>query len=645
MCGILGILLSNNSHINPDNLKHDLSKLFLLSESRGKESSGLCVNTSRKTSILKKPIPASKLIKSHEYKDIFSGLMLDQTKESLSLIGHCRLVTNGSQLNEKNNQPVHCKKMTGVHNGIIINDAEIYHHIPTYTRESQLDSEALAAYLDFASNAGHTMSKSIQDLFSLIEGAASVAFLNHDSNEISLATNTGSLYYLFNEDLFEVAFASERHILEDFLESSVLFSQNNVENIFHLKPGCGIIFNLNHKTTAHVEISLSNFTSKEPSFAKNIRKIRATNLDFDQHDKISPIRRCSRCILPITMPFIEFDEDGVCNYCTAYKKHTLKREEELLMYLDKIRSKTGEPDCIVTFSGGRDSSYGLHLLKTKYNLNPVAFTYDWGMVTDLARRNQARVCGKLGVEHIILSANIDKKRKNIGKNIDAWLRRPELGMIPLFMAGDKEFFYHFNNLRKKMKIEPVALCVNPFERTDFKTGFCGIKQNQVMPYKNVFAVLGYYLKNFVLNPAYFNSSLFDTFFAFYSSFIVPKDYFMPFDYIEWNEDKINDVLLSEYNWETSPDTPTTWRIGDGTAAFYNYIYFTVAGFTENDTLRSNQIREGIITRNQGLNLIAIENMPRWDSIKEYLKLVNLDFETTIQKIRDIKKVKLLSVAT
>ena len=95
---------------------------------------------------------------------------------------------------------------------------------------------------------------------------------------------------------------------------------------------------------------------------------------------------------------------------------------------------------IVAFSGGRDSSYGLHYVKNVLGMNPIAFTYDWGMVTDLARRNCARVCGKLGVEHIIRSADITAKRRYVRKNIEAWLKKPELGMVTLFMAGDKEFY-------------------------------------------------------------------------------------------------------------------------------------------------------------------------------------------------------------
>ena len=50
-------------------------------------------------------------------------------------------------------------------------------------------------------------------------------------------------------------------------------------------------------------------------------------------------------------------------------------------------------------------------------MNAITYTYDWGMVTDLARRNIAKVCGKLKVENIIVAADIHWKRENIRKNI------------------------------------------------------------------------------------------------------------------------------------------------------------------------------------------------------------------------------------
>ena len=108
-------------------------------------------------------------------------------------------------------------------------------------------------------------------------------------------------------------------------------------------------------------------------------------------------------------------------------------------------------------------------------MNPITYTYDWGMVTDLARRNIARMCGRLGVENIIVSADIRKKRNNIKKNVIAWLKNPNLGIIPLFMAGDKQFFYYVNKIKKQTGIDLNIWMPNALEETSFKYGFCGIQ--------------------------------------------------------------------------------------------------------------------------------------------------------------------------
>ena len=111
-----------------------------------------------------------------------------------------------------------------------------------------------------------------------------------------------------------------------------------------------------------------------------------------------------------------------------------------------------------------------------------------------------------------------------------------------------------------------------------------------------------------------------------------------FDYLPWIESDVENVLISQYDWETDPGTKSTWRIGDGTAAFYNYIYYMVAGFTENDTFRSNQIREGLITRKEALKKIEVENQPRWNSIQWYLNTIGIGFYSAISRINEIPTV-------
>ena len=363
----------------------------------------------------------------------------------------------------------------------------------------------------------------------------------------------------------------------------------------------------------------------------------------DNSSHAERLRRCARCILPETYPFVDFDAEGVCHYCRTWKTIEPKGEQALLDAVEPYRSRDGSPDVIVAFSGGRDSSYGLHYIKTVLGMNPVAFTYDWGMVTDLARRNQARMCGKLGIEHIVRSADITAKRRYVRKNVEAWLKKPELGMVTLLMAGDKEFYAHARQLRKETGIKLVIFCGgNMIEDAPYKTGLMGVPQDDHgnttgMSLRNKIGMLGYFAKSYLRNPAYINESLLDTANAFYQTFVVKDDFLYLWHYLRWHEDTIVDTIRRDYDWEVATDTSTTWRIGDGTAAFYNYIYQTIAGFTEDEVMLANMVREGHIDRDEALRRAADYSKPRWPSIREYAQLIGFSAEEALQVINSAPK--------
>jgi len=356
------------------------------------------------------------------------------------------------------------------------------------------------------------------------------------------------------------------------------------------------------------------------------------------------LRRCTRCILPETMPFIRFDEQGVCNYCHNYKPRNKPRPtSEIFNLVERYRRTEGD-DCIVPFSGGRDSCYGLHLIVNELKMKPITYTYDWGMVTDLGRRNISRMCAQLGVENIIVADDIALKRRNIAKNFSAWLKSPHLGMVSILTAGDKHFFRHIETIKRQTGISLNLWGVNPLEVTHFKAGFLGVppdfEEERVYSH-GAMKQLRYQwlrLKAMMQSPGYFNNSLWDTLSGeYYRSFNEKTDYYHIFDYWRWDEKTIDDTLLNQYDWERAPDTSTTWRIGDGTAAIYNYIYYTVAGFSEHDTFRSNQIREGDLTRDEALKMVEDENQPRYPNIKWYLDAIGMDFKDVIRVINAIPR--------
>ena len=58
------------------------------------------------------------------------------------------------------------------------------------------------------------------------------------------------------------------------------------------------------------------------------------------------------------------------------------------------------------------------------------------------------MCGSLGVENILISADIRKKEEMLKKTY--WLgKNPHPGIIPLLMAGDKQFISNAFLLNKK----------------------------------------------------------------------------------------------------------------------------------------------------------------------------------------------------
>ncbi len=649
MCGIFGLIVNEKAQCRADTYEESLKLLFRLSEFRGREASGLALAGAQDISIFKRPFTPSVMQASDDFKayltDYFSDRCLDRLiVKPLSAIGHSRLVTNGTQSEQQNNQPAIGGQVSGVHNGIVANVNDIVAQTDGIEHESDLDSEVLFKLIDQGlQNDPVNVGKSVATAYEKLEGAASIAFYRTGIDALTLATNTGSLYYANNPEQGWFIFASERHFVETFLKKAPAANMHKGV-VKQLKAGTLATVPFATLTIAPASFADAGQVIYDASFSSNGHTCKGHIHDRSLND--IEYKRCTRCILPHTYPFIEFDEEGVCNYCNHFEQQQFLGKEALNRRLEPYRSSTGEPDCILALSGGRDSCYGLHYLATEMEMNPIAYTYDWGLVTDLARRNQARMCGKLGLEHIIRADDIPTKRRYIRRNIEAWCKRPNLGMVPIFMAGDKMFFHWAREVRKETGIETVIFCSgNELERCEFKVGFTGIGDLAVTevlyqyPLWNKIRMGLWYAKEYALNPAYFNESLWDSLFSFYSTFIAKEDFIHLYHYIPWNEQVIDSTLLNEYNWEKGSESDNTWRVGDGYTSFINLIYFTVAGFSEYDTFRSNQIRAGLITREEGLKMAMEDNVPKMDALEEFARVIGFNLDEVLIKIDSIPKLR------
>lgn len=601
MCGIFGVLSERNIDYA------ELRLLALYARQRGRDSSGFLFYDGKGYSVKRADYDIKKLLAKHGR--LYTPIVM----------GHSRLITNGLS----DNQPVIRDGICVLHNGIIVNHDNIWEKL-SLPRLFQIDSEIIIGITIQHFSEGGQLVDLPEKIFSLCKGTISCAIIIPERQKLLLISNNGSLYV--GKRSGTTYFCSERYPLVKLRCTEI--SQVDKEGLQLDIPKAEYI-NLSDDCHRHENLI--------PAF-KNIAA-EELMLIYQKHK----LKRCSRCVLPETMPFISFNEKGICNYCTNYSlRNHPKPKEELFDLVHSYRRKSG-PDCIVPFSGGRDSCYGLHLIVNELKMKPITYTYDWGMVTDLGRRNISRMCAELGVENIIVAADISKKRRNIAMNLKAWLKYPNLGMISILTAGDKHFFRYVEDIKKQTGINLNLWGVNPLEVTHFKAGFLGVKPDfeEKRVYMNgISKQLNYQwlrFKAMLQNPSYFNRSLWDTLSGeYYRSFTEKKDYFHIFDYWCWDEKLTNETLFN-YGWELAPDTNTTWRIGDGTAAFYNYIYYTVAGFTEHDTFRSNQIREGQITREEVLELLEDENRPRYQNIRWYLDTLGMEFKEVISVINKIPR--------
>ncbi len=604
MCGIFGIVPFKT--VKPSTLK------ILVNQSmqRGVDSSGVYLINNGKHYISRASYPLDKLINQINIKGC------------TFIAGHSRLITNSSE----DNQPIKRDSIIALHNGIIVNHNSIWEKInskPQY----EIDSEIIPSLFSYFLKNKINLEEIPQKVFQMCEGSISCAVIIEKIGKLVLLSNTGSLYVGDkNKDYF---FASEKYSL-DLIKCKNIKQIKNQYEIVDIKPNSGNLIE-------------SSYDFKRTNYVPSLNLISSESF-FLKYQKPNLIR-CKKCILPETMPYIKFDNSGICNYCKNYKlRNKPKRFTDLLELVKPYRNLLNN-DCIVPFSGGRDSSFGLHIVAKELGMKPITYTYDWGMITDLGRRNISRLSSILGVENIIVAADLRRKRENIKKNLFAWLDNPNLGMVSILTAGDKHFFKFVNQIRKQTGISLNLWGINPLEVTYFKSGFLGIPPD--FEEKNVYASGGikqakYQILRFremLKSPKYFNNSIFDTLSGEYYRSIHKKiDYFHIYDYWKWDEQEINKILKEQYDWEIAPDTSTTWRIGDGTAAFYNYIYYSIAGFTEHDTFRSNQIREGEITREEALSLVEIENTPRYPNIKWYLDILGLEFQPIIKKINSIPRI-------
>ncbi len=333
---------------------------------------------------------------------------------------------------------------------------------------------------------------------------------------------------------------------------------------------------------------------------------------------------CKKCILPNTFKNIEFDSEGICSYCrnneTVSRQVAITPEErqEHINEIDKIIAENkgkNSYDCVVGFSGGKDSAYLLWKLKTQYGLNILAVTVDHGFFPDITDDNVKIVPKKLSVDQIIYKINSD------------------------FM--NKFFKYKFDNYKTKAIFDDVcADCSNILEGSVIKIAalfkiplvFIGLSPEQTNRY---FYEISSEHINSQWKAEYFEDNSFtlnDRKYLWNGEANEQKDMkvILPFHVWDYDENVITETLRDEdlLTMEKSNPLKTRCKILD-TMAYVDKHRLGYDGFV---VPFSDLIRKGRAPRSKYYDLFYGEGYQyNEEHINEVIKTLGLDIEGIINK--------------
>lgn len=205
---------------------------------------------------------------------------------------------------------------------------------------------------------------------------------------------------------------------------------------------------------------------------------------------------------------ITFGDDGLCEACRVVEKKDEidwdEREAQLLVLLDRYRSRNGSYDCIVPGSGGKDSAFAAHILKNKYGMNPLTVTWAPHLYTDVGQKNFVNWLHVGGFDNYLFTADGTVQRKltrlafenllhpfqpfTLGQRHFPSRIAAQLG-IPLVFYGENAAEYGAGKGEDEQSLVPVRYLTDDQDASPFISGFSeeelaskGIPAHKLTPY-------------------------------------------------------------------------------------------------------------------------------------------------------------------
>ncbi|MDP4266414.1 MAG: 7-cyano-7-deazaguanine synthase [Bacteroidota bacterium] len=308
---------------------------------------------------------------------------------------------------------------------------------------------------------------------------------------------------------------------------------------------------------------------------------------------------CKRCIMPEATPDIYLNEDGICNLCIQhdnmrkFEEGNKLLETDFLKIINKYKGKQ-KYDCLVMCSGGKDSTSSLYYMKKRYNLNPLAFTFDHGFETDEAMENIRNAVEILGVDFMFFKSDFMK---------DLFARMLKSGSKAVMCHPCSIWYMELAfDVAARYEIPMIIAGWTKGQSTnDGMLSKCGCNIHQPEFKKMATATIDFLNNELKDMPKYkdFPKSMEEVLKRAnkrFKSIVISPHWFLPF-----GPEVYIDIIKKELNWKV----PKVSYPNGSTNCTLNFIsvYNSMRdyGYTHYHVEMSKLIREGVISREEALN--------------------------------------------
>ena len=337
------------------------------------------------------------------------------------------------------------------------------------------------------------------------------------------------------------------------------------------------------------------------------------------------LKRCTKCVLPETHETIMFNNDGVCNVCEQQdvKNEFIDWDEKKREFDDLIESYRGKGDydCIVPFSGGKDSTWTLYYLVKEYKLKPLVVRFDHGFLRKNLNDNAQKVFRELGVDVINFTPNWHTVRK--------------LMLQSLIEKGDFCWHCHTGIFSYPMWVSiryQVPLIIWGEPSSEYTSYYSYDQPEEVdekrfnryvnlgMSADEMYIRLGGRLDKRDLKP-YTYPPLKELRKINYRSVCMGS-------YIPWDVKKQTKIIMDELDWrgdevENVPQEYSYEKIECYLQGVRDYLKYIKRGYTRPTHLATLDIRNNRISREEGLRLIKEYEGKRPPSLDIFLDYVGI----------------------